>query len=222
MWSILSHFGGPLLLVGGAVAFVAVATYTDPGRSIKPQLPAPDPGPPALLPKATYPAVRQPPAVAASAAGLADADEVIGVVLIGTARAYPLRALGGAPQNHVINDLVGGRPLTVTYCDIGQCVRVFTHPGSEPLAINIAGMWQGEMALHVDGRVYGQRSGNSVDPRHADPFPFEAVEFERTTWKRWREAHPDTDVSVGGKGTAARLESAREPATSPRPTSPRP
>ena len=121
---------------------------------------------------------------------------VVGVAISG-GRGPTLRAMGGAPQNHVINDLVAGVPLTVTLCDLGRCVRVFTHTGSEPLDISVAGMRNDDMMLKVEGRLFSQKSGQSLDPEHSDSFPFDEAAYELTTWEKWREAHPDTDVSVG-------------------------
>ncbi len=54
-----------------------------------------------------------PPVVpAASAAFLADDDEVVGVAWNGRARAYDVRMLC---YHHVINDTVGGAPIAITY-----------------------------------------------------------------------------------------------------------
>ena len=70
------------------------------------------------------PGLRTPPTTPASSAAIDDAEEVIGVEAGGRARAYRLRSLAD-PTSHIINDLVGGSAVTVTYCDKSGCVRAF-------------------------------------------------------------------------------------------------
>jgi hypothetical protein len=147
--------------------------------------------------------------VSAAASGLTDTDEVIGIVVHGKARAYAVQAMAHKPQDHLINDLVNGTPVTVTYNNLGLFVRVFVGTGSEPLDVRFGGSSGGEMILGVDGHQYNQRSTDSVDPENPAKFPFETVSHEMTYWKKWHDAHPDTDVVVSLP--------AGPPATSPRP-----
>src|SRR5262249_34018813 len=60
--------------------------------------------------------VRLPPTRTPEESGLADREEVFGVVAGGRARAYRLAALS-LPSRHVVNDVVGGTPVTVAFCD---------------------------------------------------------------------------------------------------------
>src|SRR5262245_25715745 len=101
----------------GLAALASAAVLLD--RGSPPVNPVP-PEPVRILPKARYEGTRQPPAVPAAAAKLDDDDVVIGVVAAGRARAYLLRAMDGGPENHIVNDLVGGAPVSVTYCDLGH------------------------------------------------------------------------------------------------------
>ena len=45
---------------------------------------------------------------------IGDSDLVIGVVIGGAARAYPINMLTG-PQREIINDELGGRPIAATW-----------------------------------------------------------------------------------------------------------
>ena len=47
---------------------------------------------------------------------------VIGVVVNGEAKAYPIRFLG---YHHHVQDIVGGKPILVTYCTVCRTGRVF-------------------------------------------------------------------------------------------------
>jgi len=145
----------------------------------------------------------------AEAAGLDDAEEVIGVVVNGAARAYRLGALRD-PLRHVVNDLVGGAPVSVAYCDRSGCIRTYTGPGAEPLRVGIAGLRDGGLVVKLDGVYYDHRSGRVVEgPPGAAPLPLDRVPWTRTTWGRWRREHPATDVSVGSPAAPIRIEPRR-------------
>ena len=167
------------------------------------------PEPPGTWLRAEADGVRTPPVVAAEAAGLDDAEEVVGVVVNGAARAYRLGALRD-PRRHVVNDLVGGAPVSVAYCDRTGCIRTYTGPGAEPLRVRIAGLRDGGLVVKLDGVYYDQRSGRVVEgPPGAVPLPHDRVPWTRTTWGRWRREHPATDVSVGSAAAPIRVEPRR-------------
>jgi len=54
--------------------------------------------------------------------GLADTEPVIGLEINGDARAYPLQIL---IWHEIVNDVVGGMPVTVTYCPLCNSAIVF-------------------------------------------------------------------------------------------------
>ncbi len=215
MASFLRRYSGPLLLFLGGAGLIALAPFVTRDRADT--APLPPLKPPANLYGAshTMPGVRQPPAVPAAASGLVETDEVIGVVVRGKARAYAVQTMAGRPQNHVINDLIAGTPVTVSYNNMGRFVRVFSGPGSEPLDVNVGGTSGGEMILDVGGHQYTQRTGAPVDGESPGRFPFDPVAHELTVWKKWKDAHPDTDVVVSVPPPSA--DPAGGPATSPRP-----
>jgi hypothetical protein len=55
-------------------------------------------------------------------AGIGDTEAVISLAINGDARAYPLRVL---MWHEIVNDTVGGRPVTVTYCPICNAALTF-------------------------------------------------------------------------------------------------
>jgi hypothetical protein len=159
-----------------------------------------------MMPTPFYmPGVRQPVTVAAARARVGDDEEVVGICVQAHARAYLVRALGRMNQ-HVINDLLHGRPVSVTHCDRDGCTRVFTSDKEQgPLGIDLEG-WSGQHMLlrtgdDVEFQFYFQDTLQNLNPSpHARAFPFQEFEFERTTWKAWKQAHPDTDIYVGRDG----------------------
>jgi hypothetical protein len=131
---------------------------------------------------------------------VSDATPVIGVTTAGRSRAYVLRALR-RPDTHVYNDLLGKVPVTVTYCDLDDCVRVFTSPDCRrPLDVAAVGPdphHARKMLLRVGEQCYCQETGLPPDGEGTSPFPYADSPFVRTTWGEWRAAHPDTDIYVG-------------------------
>jgi hypothetical protein len=141
--------------------------------------------------------VIRPPTMPAASAGLGDDEEVIGVEAGGHYRAYALRALRN-PRFHIVNDLIGGAPVSVAYCDLTDCAQAYTSRGTAPLAITQAGLHEGEMLIRIGGFDYEHRTGRAIGS--ARPFPYELSPWTRTTWGDWKRLHPATDVYPGGAG----------------------
>jgi len=100
------------------------------------------------------------------------------------------------PASHIVNDLIGGLPLSVSYCNLHDCVQVVTDKGAAPLKLQVAGVDGWSMLLAVGGHNYRQ---STLEPLEADTpsFPYRIHPWERTTWGAWKSAHPDTDVYLG-------------------------
>jgi hypothetical protein len=61
-----------------------------------------------------FPLNVNPTIVAADQAEIGDSDMVMGVVINGEARAYPLNYMNG-PYNEIVNDQLGGVPITPSW-----------------------------------------------------------------------------------------------------------
>jgi hypothetical protein len=144
--------------------------------------------------------VRLPPTIAAAdAAQVEDQAAVVGIEAFGKHRAYLLGGMTSVSR-HAANDLVNGVPISITYCPITGCVATYINPDAhQPLDIAIAGFAGEGMAIHSGGYTYSQE-GDRVPFSSAptDHIPYAHYPFVQTTWKKWREAHPDTDIYVGG------------------------
>lgn len=143
------------------------------------------------------PGVTTPPTIAADRAELVDDAPVVGVESGGKFRAYHLGTMR-AKARHVVNDVIGVRAVSVSYCDLDDCVRAFAADGATaPLAIAVEGLADGGMLIGVDGVAYFQKTGEGADAaagQAAPRFPYAEFPAERTTWGRWKALHPDTDV----------------------------
>jgi len=139
--------------------------------------------------------IEKPPLITADQATLQDSQEVIGVIVHGQPRAYPLDKMSGT-QEHVVNDYVvdavgDPRAFTVTYCDETECIRVFEPVAgrpSESLAMGTVGLVDGGLALSL-----GDQSFKQVDGAEQ----LRDVPHQRMTWERWKAANPDTLVYIG-------------------------
>ena len=131
----------------------------------------------------------------ASKADLSADEPVIGIVVGGQARAYPLSRLTGMME-HVVNDVVEveeGKtvPLVVTYCDAKEWVRVMVPEDetiTDSLHVGTMGMLNGGLALNYDGETYLQMA---TIPGLQD------YEYELVSWYAWRQDHPQTLVFAG-------------------------
>jgi hypothetical protein len=126
---------------------------------------------------------------------------VIGVSVNGRHRAYTLQALYG-PGQHVYNDMLGGAPVTVTYCNLDDCVKVFTAPNRRSRLDVVSGGADRSRARHmllqVGSTRYWQDTMLPLVSTGA-AFPYSEMAFERTTWGEWSKAHPDSEVFVGDR-----------------------
>lgn len=129
----------------------------------------------------------EPRFVPAAEASLAEDDDVIGVVVDGEARAYPVALMSGM-TTHVVNDLIGQTPITVTYCDRTDCTRVFTDSGKQSeLNVGTGGFANDQMQVTVGDTMYAQTSSD---------IPLQDVEFVVMPWSDWKQQHPKTRVLI--------------------------
>ena len=145
--------------------------------------------------------IRQITVLPAAKARLRDTAEVIGVAVQGGTRAYLVRAFGPI-ERRIVNDVIAGVPVTVSHCQETDRSQVFQgKSGAEALDVTFGG-YQGDadhggMLLRVGKWRYRQDTGLGQEA-DAPVFPYARGKYERTTWKRWRDANPGTDVYAGG------------------------
>jgi hypothetical protein len=160
-------------------------------------------GPPQPFAQIEGEGLTRPPTSGIEGSGMRDEDEVIGVEVGGRSRAYRLGALRGR-THHIVNDLLGGVPVSVAYCDLTECVRAYTDPrGTAPLGLTVGGLYFGDetdMVVKLDGVFYFLKSGKAIKPGPGSTaIPYETSEPTRTTWKEWVRRHPNTDVYTGDR-----------------------
>ncbi len=138
---------------------------------------------------ADIPGVDDPGFTDATFTSLNTNDEVIGIVVADQAFAFARNRMN-SPAKHIINLCIDENPVSVTYCDMVDEVRVLHRPrGARPIELRVGGMdIHRRLVFLLDGVRYGQGSPDVPLADHA---------FERTTLELWIAEHPNTMIYEG-------------------------
>jgi hypothetical protein len=144
------------------------------------------------------PSLRNPRTIGAeSATWLDDGDTVFGIEFGGKSRAYPQRILD---WHEMANDVVGGEHLALSYCTLcGSAIAYATHnPGGNSFVFGSSGLLYRSNKLMYDEQTWSLWSNLTGEPV-AGPLAGRGIRLPTlpltvTTWREWRERHPDTDV----------------------------
>jgi hypothetical protein len=187
-----------IILFGSFASFalVALVAYLGSGSNDAGKSSGIPKGPVMLNTPYTVPGIQQPATVAADKAHLDESAEIIGVSAGGKDRAYVVRGFD-LPVWHVVNDLLGDVPVTVTYCDRCDFAKVFSgREHGAVLEIAVGGWVNNRMMLRLGNLFFMQ----DKDPTGGAAMKVAAVveyPHQRTTWKEWKTVHPETDVYLG-------------------------
>jgi len=127
-------------------------------------------------------------------------DRVVGVILGGEARAYPVRLLN---WHEVINDTLGGIPIAVTYHPLCDSVVVFDRRvDGETLEFGVSGLLFNSNQLLFDRRaeptmesLWSQLLARAVaGPAAEAGRTLDVLPSSVARWDRWLELHPETTV----------------------------
>ena len=163
------------------------------------------------------PPVYAPQFVPAADAALPDDAPIIGLIVNGSARAYPLGILY---RREMVNDVVGGVPVLISWCPLCYTAlahhRRFDHPnnGAGDTAVfgNQGALYQGAMTWydHATGSVWSQPLGAAI----AGPLAgakLRLLPAPLSEWARWRTAYPDTLVLTPPDAAASQPYQGRRP-----------
>ena len=128
---------------------------------------------------------------AAQLTELGDDEEVLGLTVNGASRAYPARFIA---WHHIVNDVVGGKPVAVTYCSVcNSGVAYDPVVDGKRRLFNVFGLFRGVMAM-VDPStetVWSHLVGEAlIGPDKGKTLL--ALPVVNTTWGDWKRLHPDT------------------------------
>ncbi len=124
------------------------------------------------------------------------ADRVIGVIVAGEARAYPLKILN---YHEIVNDRVGKVPVAVTYCPLCDSAAVFDRrtPVGER-EFGVSGLLYNSNVLMYDRdkkteSLWSQILASGVSGPGAEK-ELDSLPLELVTWGEWSQKHPMTLV----------------------------
>ncbi len=121
-------------------------------------------------------------------------DRVIGVFLGGSAVAYPEAILN---WHEVVNDVVGGSPVLVTFCPLCGTGVVFDgRLGGERRLFGVSGLlFRSDVLLyeHRTESLFSQLLMRGISGTLRDQ-PLQPLVAAMTTWGEWLKEHPETEV----------------------------
>jgi hypothetical protein len=133
---------------------------------------------------------------AAEATYLTPDEEVFGVSILGDARAYPLRILD---SHEIVNDVVGGIPVALTYCALcGSGILYRTTVSGRTYAFGTSGLLYESNKLMYDRQtdtLWNQLTGEAVNgPLASRHLQLERLPVVVTSWQSWLAENPGTRV----------------------------
>ena len=132
--------------------------------------------------------------VAQKADYLSENDRVLGINVNGVARAYPIRILN---YHEIVNDIVGGEAIVVTYCPLcGSGMAFNAEISNGSFEFGVSGLLYNSDVLLYDrqtGSLWSQILKTAVTGAMSGT-RLTAIPLTHTTWQDWFARHPQTDV----------------------------
>jgi len=125
--------------------------------------------------------------------------EVVGVVVNGQARCYPLALL---IKPATLSDTLGGVPIATTFCPTSRAALALHDDwGGKRLGLQAVGAPDNDLALYAQAPrgVVSQLRARIMTGAHAGT-PLRSYPAHRTSWAHWRTLHPATTVGVWPTG----------------------
>ena len=131
---------------------------------------------------------------------ISDSDTVIGLEINGQAKAYPLFIL---VWHEIVNDVVGGTPVSVTYCPLCYTNQVFERViDGQEVEFGTSGKLYNSNLLMYDRfteSYWSQALGMAVTGELSG-YQLNLIPFDVITWGDWKKIHPDTLVLTTDTG----------------------
>ena len=161
-------------------------------------------------PRDGIPAINEPVFIAAEKARFIDGDDrVMGVVINGHPRAYPIAILN---WHELVNDRIDEQHFTVSYCPLCGTGMVFaTNVQDVALVFGVSGLlYNSDMLLYDRNTLslWSQILGEAISgPLVGTSLP--QLPARHTSWRQWQSEHPETKVL--SRDTGFRRDYGRSP-----------
>lgn len=121
-------------------------------------------------------------------------DAVLGIVINGEARAYPLKILN---WHEVVNDRVNDEVFVITYCPLcGSGVAFSRNVNDATLSFGVSGLLYNSDVLLYDREtesLWSQLLNRAVTGEYKGT-ALTMLPIQHTTWSDWKRFHPSTKV----------------------------
>lgn len=125
---------------------------------------------------------------------IADNELVLALIYKGIQRVYPLQIL---VWHEIVNDLVAGDPLLITYCPLcGSGIAYDRTFGDETVEFGTSGKLYNSNLVMYDRRTdtyWSQIDGLAI-VGELTGMELAAISIDTVAWRDWKAAHPDSEV----------------------------
>jgi hypothetical protein len=125
---------------------------------------------------------------------MAPDERVIGIEINGDSRAYPLNILS---SHEIVNDVVGGEPVAVTWCPLCYSALVFSRTvDGKSLTFGVSGKLLNNTLVMFDrdsGSLWSQLYGGAISGELSGT-ALTVFPSLLTTWEAWLAQHPQGQV----------------------------
>ncbi|GBC69660.1 hypothetical protein HRbin01_01362 [archaeon HR01] len=146
-------------------------------------------------PKDGIPSIDEPVFIPAGEAGyLGPGDLVVGIEYGGVVKAYPHKVM---VWHEIVNDVVGGTPVAITYCPLCYTATAFIRMVSGSVTtFGVSGkLYNSDLVMYdrLTETYWSQHLGLGIMGPMAGA-SLERLQVDVMTWSKWRGLHPDTLV----------------------------
>jgi hypothetical protein len=126
---------------------------------------------------------------------LENSELVLGLNVNGDIRAYPLQIL---VWHEIVNDVVGGKPIAVTYCPLCFTNQVFNRTliDGNIVEFGTSGKLYNSNLVMYDRKsnsLWSQALGEGIVEYYSG-IKLEKIPFDITYWKEWKKLYPESKV----------------------------
>ena len=125
---------------------------------------------------------------------LQDSDQILGIVIDGVAKAYPISILN---WHEIVNDTTADTAYTISYCPLcGSGIAFDREVDGQTLSFGVSGLLYNSDVLLYDRAsesLWSQIMGKAVTGKYKGT-DLRPLPLRHTTWKNWKQQHPATRV----------------------------
>src|ERR671910_3787005 len=126
---------------------------------------------------------------------LEDSELVLGLNINGDIRAYPLQIL---VWHEIVNDVVGGKPVAITYCPLCFTNQVSSRTLNDGSIVEFGTsgkLYNSNLVMYdrKSNSLWSQALGEGIVGDYSG-IKLEKIPFDIAYWKEWKELYPESKV----------------------------